>query len=109
MPTRPRRILFAAASIAVLLAAATLLIALFERVLGVHNADAVYLVPVVAAAVAFGTPEAIGTAVASFFLYDFFFVSPLTPCGTPRGRGTRSAGPLSACSDPRAADGASGG
>jgi two-component system sensor histidine kinase KdpD len=70
------RLVLAAGAIAGLLALATALIAVLERVGGVSNADAVYLVPVVAAAVAFGTPFAIATAAASFVLYDFFFVNP---------------------------------
>ena len=62
--------------IAGLLAGATLLVGLLEAAFGVPNADAVYLLAVVAAAVVFGTAAAIGTAVASFLLYDFFFVEP---------------------------------
>ena len=60
-----------------LLAGASVLVDVFERVAGVTNADPVYLLVVVAAAVAFGTPAALATAVASFLLYDFFFVRPL--------------------------------
>ena len=66
----------ALAVIAGLLAVATLLVDILERTLGVHNADAVYLLAVVAAAVVYGTVAAIATAVASFLLYDFFFVEP---------------------------------
>ncbi len=66
----------ALAVVAGLLAVATLLVDILERTLGVHNADAVYLLAVVAAAVVYGTVAAIATAVASFLLYDFFFVEP---------------------------------
>ncbi len=62
--------------VASLLAGATLLIGLLQTALGVPNADAVYLLAVVTAAVVFGTAAAIGTAVASFLLYDYFFVEP---------------------------------
>ncbi len=62
--------------VASLLAGATLLIGLLQSALGVPNADAVYLLAVVTAAVVFGTAAAIGTAVASFLLYDYFFVEP---------------------------------
>ncbi len=75
-PARTTRLLVALVVIAGLLAAATLLVDVLEATLGVPNADAVYLLAVVAAAVIFGTSAAIGTAVASFLLYDFFFVKP---------------------------------
>ena len=64
-------------SLAGLLGIATVLVELFEGRLGVANADTVYLLAVVAAAVAFGTLAAIGTAIGSFLLYNFFFVRPV--------------------------------
>ena len=60
----------------VALAATTLMVAFLEDRLGVSNAAATYLLAVVAMAVAFGIPAAIGTAVGSFLLYDFVFVHP---------------------------------
>lgn len=60
----------------VALTATTLLVAFLEERLGVSNAAATYLLAVVAMAVAFGIPAAIGTAVGSFLLYDFVFVHP---------------------------------
>jgi two-component system sensor histidine kinase KdpD len=45
--------------------------------LGVPDASVVYLLPVVAVGVAYGGWLAMATAVASFLLYDFFFVQPL--------------------------------
>ncbi|HXQ96426.1 MAG TPA: DUF4118 domain-containing protein, partial [Candidatus Acidoferrales bacterium] len=76
-PARTRPVLVELATLAGLLGGATILIALFERIVGVPNADAVYLLAVVTAAVVFGTPAAIGTAVGSFLLYNFFFVRPI--------------------------------
>ena len=75
-PARTTRLLVRLAVIAGLLAGATLLVGLLQAAFGVPNADAVYLLAVVAAAVVFGTAAAIGTAVASFLLYDYFFVEP---------------------------------
>jgi two-component system, OmpR family, sensor histidine kinase KdpD len=72
-----RRALVELASIAALLGVATALVGLFEGMLGVANADAVYLLAVVAAGVGFGTPAAIETAIGSFLLYNFFFVRPV--------------------------------
>lgn len=69
--------LAAVAVTAGLLAAATVLIAVLEEVVGVPNASAVYLIAVVGAAVAFGTVPSVLTAVASFLLYDFLFTEPL--------------------------------
>lgn len=65
------------ASAAVSLAAATVLIAVLEYVVGVPNADAVYLLAVMTMGVGYGTWAAVGTAIASFLLYDFFFIQPL--------------------------------
>jgi two-component system sensor histidine kinase KdpD len=58
------------------LAGATLVVWLLQDVLGVPNPSAVYLVAVVATAVVSGTLGAVGTAVASFILYNFLFTEP---------------------------------
>jgi len=58
------------------LGATTLVVAVLEARLGVPNASATYLLAVVAVAVAFGIPAAVGTAIGSFLLYDFVFVQP---------------------------------
>ncbi len=55
---------------------ATLAVALLETVVGVSNASAAYLVAVVVTAVIAGTLGAVLTSVASFLLYDYFFVIP---------------------------------
>jgi two-component system sensor histidine kinase KdpD len=62
---------------AVGLALTTVLTAFLESALGVPDASVVYLLPVVAVGISFGSWPAVGTAVASFLLYDFFFVQPL--------------------------------
>jgi two-component system sensor histidine kinase KdpD len=58
------------------LAAATVAVWLLQDVQGVPNPSAVYLVAVVAVAITSGTLGGIATAVASFFLYNFFFTEP---------------------------------
>ena len=58
------------------LAGASVAVWLLQDVLGVPNPSAVYLVAVVATAVVSGTLGAIGTAVASFVLYNFLFTEP---------------------------------
>ena len=58
------------------LAAATIVVALLQDVLGVPNPSAVYLVAVVATALVAGTAGAIAAAVASFLLYNFLFTEP---------------------------------
>jgi two-component system sensor histidine kinase KdpD len=58
------------------LAASTAVIELLERVVQVPTAASVYLLAVLAAGIYGGTLPAIATAVASFLLYDFFFVEP---------------------------------
>jgi two-component system sensor histidine kinase KdpD len=65
-----------AATIAGTLAAATLAIALIERV-GVTHAAPVYLLAVVAVGMRWGTIPAVVTSVAGFLAYDFIFVQPL--------------------------------
>jgi two-component system sensor histidine kinase KdpD len=47
------------------------------RALKVPDASIVYLLPVVAVGMAYGSRLAIATSVASFLIYDFFFVNPL--------------------------------
>jgi two-component system sensor histidine kinase KdpD len=58
------------------LALATIVVAVLQDVLGVPNPSAVYLVAVVATAIASGTAGAIVAAVASFLLYNFLFTEP---------------------------------
>jgi two-component system sensor histidine kinase KdpD len=59
------------------LTAATVAVAVLENYVNVPNASAVYLVAVVATAVVAGTAGAILASVASFLLYDFFFITPV--------------------------------
>ncbi len=59
------------------LALATALVALLEGQVGVPNAEIVYLLPVVAVGMVYGSWLAVGTAVGSFLVYDFLFVQPL--------------------------------
>ena len=59
------------------LAGATIGIVLLERFLHLSNASVVYLTAVVATAIVAGAAGAIVASVASFLLYDFFFVQPL--------------------------------
>jgi two-component system sensor histidine kinase KdpD len=63
----------AAASVAL----ATALAALVHGQLGVSDAAMVYLLAVVAVGMAYGSWLAVATSVASFLLYDFFFVQPV--------------------------------
>src|SRR5215213_566963 len=58
------------------LALATLAVAILQDVLDIPNPSALYLVAVVATAVASGTWGAVVAAVASFVLYNFLFVDP---------------------------------
>jgi two-component system, OmpR family, sensor histidine kinase KdpD len=58
------------------LACATLAIAILQDGLGIPNPSALYLVAVVATAVASGTWGAIVAAAASFILYNFLFIDP---------------------------------
>jgi len=71
-----RRVVGVVGAALVALGATTLVVAVLEDRLGVSNAAATYLLAVVAMAVAFGIPAAVGTAVGSFLLYDFVFVHP---------------------------------
>ena len=59
------------------LVAATGLAAFVRGPLGLSNAAIVYLLAVVAVGMGYGSRLAVGTSVASFLLYDFFFVQPL--------------------------------
>jgi two-component system sensor histidine kinase KdpD len=59
------------------LAAATVAVGLLEEYVGIQNASAVYLVGVVLTAIVAGTLGAVVASVASFLLYDFFFIEPL--------------------------------
>ena len=61
---------------AISLALATALAALVHLQLGVSDAAIVYLLAVVAVGTGYGSWLAVGTSVASFLLYDFFFVRP---------------------------------
>jgi two-component system sensor histidine kinase KdpD len=56
---------------------ATALAALIRYQLGVSHAATVYLLAVVAVGMGYGSRMAVATSVASFLLYDFFFVQPL--------------------------------
>src|SRR5215467_10144510 len=60
----------------VTLALATVAVAILQDGLGVPNPSALYLVAVVATAIASGTWGAILAAIASFLLYNFLFVDP---------------------------------
>ena len=71
-----RRVAGAVAVMIVALAVTTLAVAVLEDRLRIPDASATYLLAVVAIAVAFGTPAAVATAIGSFLLYDFLFVSP---------------------------------
>lgn len=67
----------ALAIVAGALAAATVLVAALDRVVGVPDPSPAYLVAVVVAAVAAGTPAAVVTAVGAVVLYDFLFTQPV--------------------------------
>ena len=71
-----RRVAGAVATMIVALALTTLAVWVLEGSLSIPNASGTYLLAVVAIAVAFGTLAAVATAIGSFFLYDFLFVSP---------------------------------
>jgi two-component system sensor histidine kinase KdpD len=58
------------------LALATVAVSVLQDGLGVPNPSAVYLVAVVATAIASGTLGAIATSVAAFFLYNYLFTEP---------------------------------
>ena len=72
------RLLVVAAGIAAALLVATVFAALLEGApLEVPDASPVFLVAVVAVALAFGTWAAVLCSVAAFLIYDFFFIQPL--------------------------------
>jgi two-component system sensor histidine kinase KdpD len=76
--SRPRRPSPAGLIVAVLgLVLATPLAGFVHGQLGVPDASIVFLLPVVAVGMGYGSWLAVATAVASFLLYDFFFVQPL--------------------------------
>ncbi len=76
--SRPHRPSLAGLFVAgLLLALATPLAAIVHGQLGVQHASIVYLLPVVAVGMGYGSWLAVATAVGSFLLYDFFFVQPL--------------------------------
>jgi hypothetical protein len=75
---RPHRPPLAGLAVAVAsLTLATALAGLAHLQFGVSHAAVVYLLAVVAVGMGYGSWLAIGTSVASFLLYDFFFVQPL--------------------------------
>jgi two-component system sensor histidine kinase KdpD len=72
-----RELASAAVVLAVALGAASVVVALLESpAVGMSDASPVYLVPVVVAGLRYGVWAALGTAVASFLLYDFVFTVP---------------------------------
>src|SRR5262245_33568385 len=77
MPQVDRRELVRFLAVAgVTLAIATIGIAILQDGLGVPNPSSLYLVAVVATAIASGTWGAVIAAFASFLLYNFLFVEP---------------------------------
>jgi two-component system, OmpR family, sensor histidine kinase KdpD len=73
-----RRGVLVAAAAAASLSVATVLVALLQGApLHVSNASVVYLVAVVAVAIAGGTWAAVACSIASFLLYDVLFVDPV--------------------------------
>ena len=78
MPLHPHRPALAGLAVAAFsLAVATALAALVRYQLGVPHAATVYLLAVVAVGMGYGSAMAVTTSLASFLLYDFFFVQPL--------------------------------
>ncbi len=72
-----RRLATVGAVVLVALAAVTLVVAFLENQVDVPDASSVYLLAVVAVAVAYGTTPAILTAVGAFLIYDFLFIQPI--------------------------------
>ena len=58
-------------------ALATIALALVRLVVWVPGLSAIYLVAVLAVAIAYGSGGAIAAAIASFFAFNFFFIEPL--------------------------------
>ena len=78
MPLHPSRPPLAGLAVAAFsLAVATALAALIRYQLGVPHAATIYLLAVVAVGMGYGSWMAVTTSLASFLLYDFFFVQPL--------------------------------
>ena len=78
MPIHPSSPPLAGLAVAALsLAVATALAALIRYQLGVPHAATVYLLAIVAVGMGYGSWMAVTTSLASFLLYDFFFVRPL--------------------------------
>jgi len=71
-----RHVAAAVAVMVIALAVTTLAVGALEGTLHIPDASATYLLAVVSIAVAFGTSAAVATAIGSFLLYDFLFVSP---------------------------------
>lgn len=76
MDAQVRRSTFAYAASMALVAVMTGFIALVREIADVDNVSMLYLLSVLAAAVAFGSGPAIAAAVASFIAFNFFFISP---------------------------------
>jgi two-component system sensor histidine kinase KdpD len=74
---RPRELFRTALLSGLVLAGATVGIAVAEGALGVPNASAVYILAVAAVALVGGRFAVLVAAVAAFLLYDFLFVQPL--------------------------------
>lgn len=73
---RGRAILLAGVGVVGVLAAATALVAVLERWVGIPDASATYLLAVLASALYLGVGAAIATAFGAFLLYNFLFVHP---------------------------------
>jgi two-component system sensor histidine kinase KdpD len=72
----PRSLAVLFGTAATSLAAATILVALLQDLVGVPDASTVYLVAVVVTSFVGGTTGAIVSAVGSFLLFNFFFTDP---------------------------------
>lgn len=71
----------------VALVAATVVVLLLERGVGLRQASSVYLLAVATIAIGFGSIAAAGTAIGAFLTYNFLFVQPLYTftVGEPNG------------------------
>jgi len=72
----PRRVARTLAVSIAALALATLGVAYLQDAIGIPNPSAVYLIAVVATALAGGALAAVGTSFAAFLLYNFLFTAP---------------------------------
>jgi two-component system sensor histidine kinase KdpD len=61
---------------AVALVAATVVVLVLERVVGVRQASSVYLLAVATIAIGFGSVAAAGTAIGAFLTYNYLFIQP---------------------------------